>query len=190
MLPSQLIALVSGIMSLLIAIFAGIVVYQLRAVRRKNAILSQEIAENAEYKAKYLRLMSHPEVTTRQKDEESLPLLGTMSDAELFEFLRVVIVGEQLYLDPDFDRSLLMNRFHLNKNRIGAAFAIGSPYGSLTAYIGECRLKHGAHLLAVHPEMSVAEIATACGYSNASIFTRNFKQRYALTPSEFRAQER
>ena len=41
-------------------------------------------------------------------------------------------------------------------------------------------------LLSEQPQMSLADVAAACGYANASTFATNFKQRYTLTPSEFR----
>jgi AraC-like DNA-binding protein len=37
--------------------------------------------------------------------------------------------------------------------------------------------------------MSVADVASASGFSSGSVFTRNFKQRYTMTPSEFRIKE-
>ena len=33
------------------------------------------------------------------------------------------------------------------------------------------------------------EVASASGFSNASVFARNFKQQYTMTPTEFRNKE-
>jgi AraC-like DNA-binding protein len=38
--------------------------------------------------------------------------------------------------------------------------------------------------------MSITEVASASGFSSASVFTRNFKQRYTMTPTEFRKKEK
>ena len=38
--------------------------------------------------------------------------------------------------------------------------------------------------------LPVSEIAYALGYQNASSFNRQFKRRFGLTPSEFRAASR
>ncbi|MBR1809089.1 MAG: AraC family transcriptional regulator [Paludibacteraceae bacterium] len=172
----------------LITLFVVLLVYQLRMIRRKNDVLSQEIAENVRNKAQYLTLKWHPELPSEQKDRESMPALDGMNDAELFEFLRTVIVNEQLYLDPQFSRQQLMDRFGLRKERIGAAFARGSKYGSLPAFINECRLAKSVRLLTEEPQMTIGDIAAACGYANLTTFLSNFKQRYTLTPSEFRSQ--
>lgn len=177
------------VVAVLISMVAFLIFYQWRITRRKNALLSKEIAQNIDYKVRYLTQKSHPELTAEFKDSESVAHLATMSNAELFEFLRVVIVGEQLFLNPLFDRQYLMDRFGLSKERIGAAFSQGSPYASLADYVNECRLSYSTNLLATRPEMSITDVAAASGFSNASVFTRNFKQRYTMTPTEFRKKE-
>ena len=185
----QLIQIALSVMAVLISIVAFLIFYQLRLTRRKNALLTKEIAENIDYKMRYLTQKSHPQLTVETKDEESAPHPSMMSNAELFEFLRVVIVSEQLFLNPYFERKNLTDRFGLSKDRIGAAFSQGSPYASLTDYVNECRLSYSTNLLATRPDMSIADVASASGFSNASVFTRNFKQRYTMTPTEFRKKE-
>lgn len=178
-----------SVVVLLIGVLAYLIFYQWRSMRRKNAVLSREIAENIDYKEKYMRLKSHPDLTIAQKDAASIPNLGKMSDAELYEFLSVVIAGEQLYLNPSFERRNLMDRFGLSKDRIGAAFSQGGPYASLAEYVNECRLGYAATLLATRPDLSIADVAAASGFANGSVFSRNFKERYTITPSEFRKEK-
>ena len=176
------------VVAVLISIVAFLIFYQWRITRRKNALLSKEIAQNIDYKMRYFR-MSHPEQTAEAKAGKSVPDLSAMSNAELFEYLRDVIAGEQLYLNPYFERKNLTERFGLSKERIGAAFSQGSPYASLADYVNECRLSYSTLLLSNRPDMSIAEVASASGFSNASVFTRNFKQQYTMTPTEFRNKE-
>ena len=177
-----------SVTAVLISIVAFLIFYQWRITRRKNALLSKEIAQNIDYKMRYFR-MSHPEQRAEVKDDKSVPQLSTMSNAELFEFLHVVITGEQLYLNPLFDRQYLMDRFGLSKEHVGAAFSQGSPYASLADYVNECRLSYSTLLLSNRLDMSIADVASASGFSNASVFARNFKQRYTMTPTEFRNKE-
>lgn len=177
------------VVAVFISIIAILVFYQLRNTRRKNALLSKEIATNIDYKMRYLTQKNRPEPTAEDKDAESTPQFSTMSNTELFEFLRGVIAGEQLFLNPYFERKSLTDRYGLSKERIGAAFSQGSPYASLSDYVNECRLNYSTLLLSTRPDMSITEVASASGFSNASVFTRNFKQRYTMTPTEFRKKE-
>ena len=112
------------------------------------------------------------------------------SDADLFEHIRQVITTEHLYLDPQFDRQTAIDRFGLSKERIGAAFSKGSEFSSIAAFIRDCRLRHAYFMLTKHPEMGIAEIATASGYTNPSTFTTDFKRTFGLTPREHREQQK
>jgi AraC-like DNA-binding protein len=57
----------------------------------------------------------------------------------------------------------------------------------LVGYITRLRMERAAHLLAEH-EMAIKAVAWACGYSSASYFIRNFRQRYGTTPLAWREQ--
>ena len=61
-----------------------------------------------------------------------------------------------------------------------------SKYGSLTSFINTCRLTHAVKLLDDNKEMSIKEIALASGYYNVNTFSRNFKAKYSMSPSEYR----
>lgn len=57
-----------------------------------------------------------------------------------------------------------------------------------TDYINDLRLSHAASLLQT-TGLTVLEIAGICGFENLSWFNRLFKQRYQLTPSEYRSRK-
>ena len=180
-----LIAILLGVMLVIVAIFVLLLVQQLRSIREKNAVLTKEITEKIENEEKYLS--SIKEQADRQPDTTSVNSLPDSADSELFEQLRRIILEEKLFLDPQFGRQQLMDRLHLSKESIGAAFSKGSQYASLASFVNEMRLIHGAKLLTEHPEMSIADVATASGFGSNVTFSHNFKARYALTPTEFRA---
>jgi AraC family cel operon transcriptional repressor len=54
-----------------------------------------------------------------------------------------------------------------------------------TAFVTDLRLEHAASLLAA-TNTTIAGIATRCGFSSQSYFTRCFTTAHNLTPSEFR----
>lgn len=177
------------LISLFIVVLAVLIFIQLQETRRKNAVLSQEISENIDYRTKYLAQQRASDAEPIRNGNSSQPQFSNMTDEELFEFLSTVIEKERLYLNPLFERQVLIDRFGLSKESVGAAFSRGSQYGSLPAYINECRLFAGAAMLKNDPDKSIAEVATACGFTNVSVFTRNFKQRYTITPTEFREKK-
>ncbi|MEM7105224.1 MAG: ATP-binding protein [Bacteroidota bacterium] len=52
-------------------------------------------------------------------------------------------------------------------------------------YLQEMRLDKARQLLEQHVYNSVSKVAQVVGYSDARSFTRNFKKRYGMSPSEF-----
>lgn len=199
----SIVAMSLGLIVLLVIAVIIIMGHQMLAIRKKNSVLSKEIAERIDYEEKYRALVDKLKAdrADAESDKEGQsasssaykPLdaaaLATLGDGDLFEYLRHIIMDEKLYLDPHFDRQQLVDRVHISKDRIGAAFAKGSPYRSMKNFLNEVRLQHSTKLLAEHQEMSINEVTTASGFANYAVFARNFKLRFAMTPSEFREHE-
>ena len=167
---------------------------QKQLISRKNHVLTGQIAEAVDYKKKYeqLRLATQQSAIAKKPSVTAHPDVDTnlnnLTDADLFGFLSDAIIREELFLDPFFGRQTLVNRFHLSPNRVGAAFSQGSEHNSLPGYIRNLRLEHSCRLLTSSPDMSIDEVATASGFSNYTVFARYFKQKYDITPSEYRRQ--
>ena len=106
--------------------------------------------------------------------------------SELSSYLCALIENEKLYLNPLFDRQTLIDRTGLSKERIGAAFSHGGEHTRLTTIVRELRLNYAVHLMNEHPEMSLEQVCLASGFSNATSFRRSFKEKFGISPSEFR----
>jgi len=187
-----------GILTMMAIVFIVIIVRQLLSIRQKNAVLTKEISERISYEEKYLQFVGSGECVVDSKREQMLPTahyplptqeLDELSDSELFDYIRKIVSDENLHLDPQFGRDQLVERLQLSKERIGAAFAQGSDYGNISNFLNEARLFHSTKILTEHPEMPIAEVAAASGFSNRVVFFRNFKERFAMTPSEFRSKK-
>lgn len=176
---AQMIVMSIAIVGVLILLFAIFIVIDLRRTKTRNRILAFQITEASKYKEKYRELMQAPKVNDPEDHYADL------SDAELYAYLRNVIEGDQLYLDPNFERQTLINRTGLSKERIGAAFAQGSENGNLTTLIRELRLEHAVRLMNDNPEISIEQVCQASGFTRADTFARNFKAKYGMTPSAY-----
>ena len=185
------------IIIMLISIFAIWLLRQWRVIRRKNLVLVEQIGEAIEYKEKYESLTpdspdlsqgeGSPKTTTVEPAIESdLLSLDDISNDELFRRLRHVIKREHLYLDPNLDRQKVMDIFQLSRRRVGAAFAQGSEFASLADFIRDCRLEYSCNLLVTRPDLSIKEVAAKSGFNYASTYSSDFKNRYTMTPSNYR----
>ncbi|MBP5206638.1 MAG: AraC family transcriptional regulator [Bacteroidales bacterium] len=178
-----------GILTMMAIVFIVIIVRQLLSIRQKNAVLTKEISERISYEEKYIaskQNTENPNIRTSDNPEIRTSEIASLSDSELFDYIRKIVSEENLHLDPQFGRDQLVERLQLSKERIGAAFARGSDYGNISNFLNDARLFHSTKILTEHPEMPIAEVAAASGFSNRVVFSRNFKERFAMTPSEFR----
>lgn len=175
---------VTGFVSLLILLFAIYVLWQWRKTNKQNKILAQQIRDAVEYKEKYRELSTQN--SQLQNNSQLYTLNSTLSDAELSSYLCALIENEKLYLNPLFNRQTLIDRTGLSKERIGAAFSHGGEYARLTALVRELRLNHAVRLMNEHPEMSLEQVCLASGFSNTTSFRRSFKEKFGISPSEFR----
>ena len=191
------------IIILLVSIFATWLLRQWRVIRRKNLVLVEQIGEAIEYKEKYESLTPGPspmgegsDYSYGQKTQQVTPVapaiesdllsLDDISDDELFRRLRHAIKREHLYLDPSLDRQKIMDIFQLSRQRVGAAFAQGSEFASLSDFIRDCRLEYSCNLLVTRPDLSIKEVAAKSGFNYASNYSSDFKNRYTMTPSNYR----
>lgn len=185
-----IVALCIGIAALVAMLFAAYAIRQRRREHQKNRVLAEQIAETLDYKKMYMELSASPspipaDAPTRLSGERDAKE-ASADPASLFRYLSDVIIHERLYLDPAIGRQMLSDRFHLSDHLIGTAFAQGSSYKSLPEFIRSLRLEHACGLLRERPDMTISEVATASGFSNLNVFSRYFKAKYMMTPTDFR----
>ncbi len=181
----QNIIIVSIILLIIVACISVYYWLQRKLIAEKNKGLVEQINEAIKYKERYEELKGSINISTKNESVNTEIELKGLSEKELFEFLREEIVSKQLYLDPNFDRQTIVDRYHLTIVQVGSAFAQGSDYNSVSDFIRECRLEHACTLLK-NTNMKITEVAKASGFSLLTTFNHNFRDRYKLTPTEFR----
>ncbi len=170
---------------------------QMRIVKQKNRALVQQIDEALRYKELYQELKSTAPVQTQtvpqpSADDGVRPDTrdgGTAADpdAEAFAQIQDTIIREGLYLNSNCDRQMLTDRFGLSKERLGSLFVQYSDAKNVSAFINGLRLAHAAHLLTTQPDLDIREVASASGFGSHQYFSTCFKQRFGLSPTDYRA---
>lgn len=164
-----------------VAVYTYTVVRQKRTINLKNQSLVAQISEAMKYKDLYKE-----EMAKRNTAPNDISDLNTLTDEQLFQYVNDVVVRERLFLDSRFDRQTIMDRFQLSKERVGAIFAKGSQYAKLTDYTQELRLEYSTMLLTNNPDKSISQVADESGFGSYSYYCKCFRQRFGMTPSEFR----
>ena len=177
--------LMLAVAAILFALLAtGFALYyfrQQRIIRKKNRVLVEQMNEAVAYR----KLYESQDLTWIPQEDKPL---NALAPDELSKYLRAVILRERLYLNVQFDRQAAIDYFHLSKERIGAAFSQDSEYTTIADFVNHCRLEYAKELLATSPGMTVDDIASASGFGTRRTFSRLFKERYSITPTEYRNQ--
>ena len=205
-----IIAIVATAFAILVVLSCVWLGFSRRAISRKNKVLAEQLAD-----------ITRRGVTPCTPENDALGIHGgtplpepsdshaftpsdinALTDEQLFKYLSDVIRREKLFLDNNFGRETLMERFHLTDRRIGAAFTKGSKsgseaggqsdgqkgYASISDFIRELRLEYACQLLTESPDMTISDIAATSGFGSPIVFNRAFKAKYEITPTYYREQ--
>ncbi|MFK4273172.1 helix-turn-helix transcriptional regulator [Streptomyces milbemycinicus] len=94
-------------------------------------------------------------------------------------------LAEQRLADADLSSAMLARELNVSVRTLQRAFAAGGE--SVTAYIRERRLELARQALSAS-RLAVSEIAAHWQFADSSHFSRSFKQRYGLAPTEYARQ--
>lgn len=175
--------IIIAILALLsITVLAVITLSHNKSIKRKNRFLAQQIANAVNYKKKYWEEMH----TQAQKEEAKPKDLNSLTNEQLFHHIHEVIIQERLFLDANFGRQTIMDRFQLSKERVGSVFSNGSEYSKISNYVQQLRLEYAARELVAHPERNITDISAECGFSSSTYFANCFRNHFGIRPTEYR----
>jgi AraC-like DNA-binding protein len=119
--------------------------------------------------------------------QENIARMNALTNLELFDELTAAIRTEKWYLTPKFGRKQLVEHFRLSNHRVGAAFSEGGT--SLPVFIRECRLDYAQRLMIDRPDLTLNEVAAASGFSYTTTFNADFKNKFGVSPTQYREQK-
>lgn len=184
----------------------GIVVRHNLIVRRKNRAMARSISEEMDYKKQLQesrntinelrkQMEEAAEVKngaipndTETDDDDASTLSGSWELAEnrmIFERMEVILGQKLPYLDRNFNRMDLAALAGVGRNRLNDII-LQCKNMSAALYINNLRLEYAAQLIKEHPEYIISRIAENCGLPNISTFHRLFRDRYGMTPMEYK----
>jgi len=173
---------------LLLAIALGIWIYYSRTIVRKNRDLYRQIkeqdrlAEELEAMSKQYDQMAETEVET--ECIPSLQLPGNKQQRQLVSRLREFLLKDRYFAEYDIDIQKLASE--MATNRTSLFEAIKAVTGkTLMEFINYLRLDEAKRLLD-NSTLTIETIAFDCGFNTSSTLYRQFRERYRITPSEYR----
>lgn len=168
-----------------VAAIALTVVLSLCYVNYRAIRFSRKVVRKNKLIVKMLDELTHKEQLLQdevpQAKEENA---DTSQDRQTFDRIRKELTDGKLYLRADLNRDVLLQKFHIPKNKFSSLFTryAGMSYSQ---FINGLRLEHATGMLRSHPNYTVDSIAGECGMTTTT-FYRLFSQHYGMTPAEYR----
>lgn len=171
---------------LLLAILLGIWIYYNRRIQKKNRGLVRQIKEQDWLEEELKREREKNRKLQSQIDPDNAISIGYDKESEIFDRLSQLMKEKQLYTKNNITRKDLACQLGVNdrflhdciKNNVGMNFS---------EYINSLRLAHSRELLAqATDKWTVEAIALDSGFSSRPTFYRNFREKYGLSPDEYR----
>lgn len=186
-----------------ICIIFLLVVRHSRIVGRKNKLMAQQIELYLSYRTKLdtaqLRINQLEEMLAKQtkvntdrkeekkEEEKSAAIPGDINEADRlsFEELDLKIRNERLFLDPNFSRDILLQLTPVGKNRISSLLQTFTGE-NFNGYINSLRLEYSLSLLKKFNHYTIEAIAMDSGFNNVRTYQRLFRDKYGMTPAEYK----
>ena len=148
--------------------------------KQKNKVLTEEneMLRNELKQRAPMHQSAHEQVNAEpEKDLNAQELL-------FHRLCELMNSKEQIYTDPDLDRSRLAKLLGTNEHYVSDAVSACTNGGSIIDFVNGYRLRHAVHLLTTtnDPIVLIAELS---GFSRRS-FYRLFDEAYSMSPSDYR----
>lgn len=100
--------------------------------------------------------------------------------------LKELIEGQKMFLEPHCTSEEVVKQLHTNRTYFSQMMSaeIGMTFPE---YLNSLRISHAEDLLR-NTDLTIADVASQCGYSDSGYLGRKFKEKHGMTPSEWRKQ--
>ena len=95
----------------------------------------------------------------------------------------------QVYIKEHIDANICLDsvaeHFGISKGYLSRLFKEKVGINFLD-FVGEIKFEKASHLLLSNPKLKVSDIADQLGYSSFTYFTKLFKSKYGMTPTQYK----
>ena len=180
--------IILSLITLFLVVVIVISIWYMQRIRKKNMELVKRIREQD---LKDEKIEKQREELERLQENETLNNNETSLQRDENEILTVrlkaYIKENPIYTNPALNRKELAKILGTNENYLRVAIKEQLGY-TINEYINELRISHAKSMLALpQDEYTIEVIAHESGFGTRSTMHRQFKNKYGLSPNEYRS---
>lgn len=160
-----------GATSVLLLILLAVTLRHVMAEKKRNRLLVERLHE-------YDRAGS-------ARHSVAQPESDIEAESPLSRLDRYMLEG-QPYTDPALGRKELADYLSVTPDELARIIRAGRD-STVHSYINSFRTDRARHILDSEPDATIADIASRLGFGTARTLQRAFKERFDMTPSQYRA---
>ena len=127
-----------------------------------------------------------PDITNDTESETEKKMSSKeLENLKIFDRLELLLDQHKPYLDRNFSRDDLSKLACVGRNSINPLITACTGM-NVNTYINSLRLEFAVSLIEQHPNYTISSIAEESGLPNMATFHRLFREKYSMTPAEFR----
>lgn len=128
--------------------------------------------------------------TTRQPEEETArqeAIATSISDEDRLFMMRVIEVVNEGLTTRELGVETIASKLNMSVQTFRRRL-MSTAGESPKAFISAIQMEKAGKLLAESPDMPIIQVATFCGFDEASTFTHTFKRIFGMTPTQYREE--
>ena len=171
--------MIAGLIGVCILLFIiGLVIFiYSRQLRAKNRLLYKQIQEQDKLEQE----VEAKNISINQNSTDG----GQIRNGKLFAALKELMKNESVYTQTDVDRKVIAEMLNTNERYLFESIKENAGL-SFAEYINTLRLNFAKELLMDSSNLTIEDIAIRSGFGSRATFHRQFREKYKLSPAEFR----
>ena len=149
-----------------------------RLIRQRNEQLRRILTALDDYRA-----LVSDKCLSQAKPKEAKP--KDEAEQSFFVKMDARVNKEKPFTDPDFDQDALIEFMGVSRETFCQLVPRYTDPARTLDYINSLRAEYAAKILMEHPDCSMADITSQCGFRDTAAFNKAFKFSFGITPTDY-----